>query len=306
MINRVPLSGNNLTLSVEFDGVDEPRRAIQWRSATPDYFRTIGIPLREGRTVAETDTAAAPLVAVIDDRLAHSLWPGQSAVGKRFRVTFPAQPTVTGEIVGVVGNIRHQGLDSQEDRQIYFSYQQFTDGRTALIVRMTGGVRSIAPSVQEAIRTLDPEQPVYDVGTMDDMLARSAAPRWLNMAVVAAFAMSSLLLAAVGLYGVIALGVTERVREFGVRLALGASPSEVARLVVGQAAILIMCGAVPGLVVAVMLTRGIQGLVYGISPLDPASFAAAGLVLLAVALVASYIPARRAAHSDPTAALRGD
>jgi predicted permease len=304
MVNRVPLSGNNLTLNVEFDG--GALRSIQWRSATPEYFSTIGIPLRDGRTFSERDAASAPLAGIIDERLARSLWPDQRAVGRRFRVTFPGQAPTDGEVVGVVGNVRHQGLDSQEDRQIYFNYRQFTDGRMALVVRTSGDAGAMTAAVLQAIRTLDAEQPVYDVSVMTDVLARSTAPRWFNLAIVATFAISSLVLASVGLYGVMAFGVTERAREFGVRLALGASPSDVARLVVRQGAILVGCGVVPGLAAALALTRGMRGLVYGISPLDPVSFAAAAIVLFGVALAASYVPARRAALSDPTHALRGD
>ena len=304
MVNRVPLSGNNLTLSVEFDG--GAPRTVQWRSATSEYFSTIGIPLREGRTFSERDVASAPLVGIIDERLARSLWPGQRAVGKRFRVTFPGQAPTDGEIVGVVGNIRHQGLDSQEDRQIYFNYRQFTDGRGALVVRTSGDAGAMTPAVRHAIRTLDADQPVYDVGVMTDVLARSTAPRWFNLAIVATFAISSLVLASVGLYGVIAFGVTERAREFGVRLALGASPSEVARLVVRKGATLAACGMAIGLAGAVALTRGMATLLYGVSPLDPASYVAAAALLLFVALAASYVPARRAALSDPTQVLRGD
>ena len=304
MVNRVPLSGNNLTLNVEFE--DGAARTIQWRSATPDYFSTMGIPLRDGRTFSAHDAASAPLVGIIDERLARSLWPGQRAVGRRFRVAFPGQAPANGEVIGVVGNIRHQGLGSQEDRQIYFNYRQFTDGRTALVVRTSSDALAMAPAVVQTIRTIDPEQPVYDVNVMTDVMARSAAPRWFNLAIVATFAISSLVLACVGLYGVIAFGVTERAREFGVRLALGASPSGVARLVVRKGATLAACGMALGLVGAFALTRGMATLLYGITPLDPASYVAAAALLIFVALAASYVPARRAALSDPTQVLRGD
>jgi len=205
-----------------------------------------------------------------------------------------------------VGNIHHRGLDTDDDRQIYFSYQQFTDGRIALVVRSHGDVRAIAPAVSQAIRSLDPEQPVYDMRTMDEVLARSAAPRSLNMTIIGVFAVSSLLLAGVGLYGVIAYGVTQRTREFGVRMALGAVPSEMSRLVLRKGTVLALSGAALGLGGAIVLARGMESLLYGVAPLDPVSFAAAAALLLGVALAASYFPARRAALTDPTQSLRAE
>ena len=306
MVNRVPLTANNMVMPIEFEGVAGQPIPLQSRSVTPAYFSTMSIPVRDGRVFTEGDSAKSPLVSIIDERLARTLWPGQTAVGKRFRVAFPGQPPTTGEIVGVVGTIRHRGLDSDDDRQIYFNYHQFTDGRIALVVRGRSEVRALTPAVLQAIRSLDPEQPVYDVSTMDDVLERSAAERWLNLAVIVVFAVSSLLLAGVGLYGVIAYGVTERTREFGLRIALGAMPAEVSRLVLRKGAILAGIGAALGLGGAVALVRGMASLLYGVSPLDPVTFAAAAGLLVVVALTASYFPARRAALSDPAGTLRAD
>jgi putative ABC transport system permease protein len=304
MVNRLPLAGNDLAMAFEFEGVTGAPVPLQSRSVTPDYFRTLSIPVREGRVFTERDSANAPLVTVLDERVARTLWPGQSAVGKRYRVSLPGQPPTWGEIVGVVGNIRHRGLDTDDDRQIYFNYEQFTDGRTALVVRGRGDTRAMTPAVVQAIRSLDPEQPVYDIRTMDDVLARSAAPRSLNLGIIGVFALSSLLLAGVGLYGVIAHGVTQRTREFGVRMALGAMPSDLSRLVLRKGSVLAVCGAALGLGGAIVLARGMESLVYGVAPLDPISFAAAAALLFGVALAASYVPARRAALTDPADALR--
>jgi putative ABC transport system permease protein len=278
---------------------------VQSRSVTSDYFTTLRIPLREGRVFTERDSATAPLVGILDERLAASLWRNDSAIGKRFQVAFPGQPPASGQVVGVVGNIRHQRLDSNEDRQVYFSYQQFTDGRIALVVRSQSDVRAIAPTVVQTIHDLDPEQPVYDVGTMDDVLARSAAERWLNTAVIGTFATCALLLAGVGLYGVIAYGVTQRIREFGVRIALGAAPARISGLVLGEGLVLAATGAAIGLGAAVALSRVMRNLLYGVTALDPLSVASATAVLLVVAIVASYLPARRAALSPPAESLRG-
>jgi putative ABC transport system permease protein len=306
MVNRLPLAGNDLDMAFELEGVTGNPVSLQSRSVTPDYFRTMSIQVHEGRVFNERDSARAPLVSVVDERVARTLWPGQSAVGKRYRVSLPGQQPTWGEIVGVVGNIHHRGLDTEDDRQVYFSYQQFTDGRIALVVRSRGDVGAIAPAVLQAIRSLDPEQPVYDVRTMDDVLARSAAPRSLNMAIIGVFAVSSLLLAAVGLYGVIAYGVTQRSREFGVRMALGAVPSDISRLVLRKASVLVASGAASGLGGAIALAQGMKSLLYEVPPLDPLSFAAAAALLLGVALAASYFPGRRAALTDPTHALQAE
>jgi putative ABC transport system permease protein len=292
-------------MAVEFEG-EAGARSVQCRSVTPDYFRAMSIPVYEGRVLSESDSAKAPLVGVIDDRLARTLWPGANAVGKRFRVALPGQPSASGEIVGVVGNIRHAGLESESDRQLYVSYRQFTDGRTALVVRAQGDVRALAPAVVQAIRDLDPQQPVYDVRTMDDVESRSVAQRWLNTAIVAAFAVSALLLAGIGLYGVVAYGVTQRRREFGVRMALGADPSGVSLLVLRKGTTIAASGAALGLAGAALLVRGMTSLLYAIPPLDPVTFGSATAVLFAVAAAASYLPAHRAARIDPACALRAE
>ncbi len=304
MVNRVPLAGNDLAMALTFEGAEGAPRVVQSRSATPDYFTTLGIPLRQGRIFTDRDSATAPLVAIIDERLAAALWRNETAIGKQFQVAFPGQPPASGRIVGVVGAIRHQRLDSDEDRQVYFSYQQFTDGRIALMVRSQSDVRALVPAVVQTIHNLDPEQPVYDVRTLDDVLARSAAERWLNTAIIGIFAASALLLAGVGLYGVIAYGVTQRVREFGLRIALGAAPSRIAALVLGEGLVLAGTGVGIGLGAAVGLSRGIRNLLYRVAPLDPLSVASAIAVLFAVAIVASYLPARRAALSPPAETLR--
>jgi putative ABC transport system permease protein len=305
MVNRLPLTANNLLMDAQFER-QTGTRSVQCRSVTPDYFRTMDIPVRAGRVFSERDGATAPLVGVIDERLARTLWPGDRAVGKRFRITLPGQAPASGEIIGVVGTIRHGGLDSEGDRQLYVSYRQFTDGRIALVVRGRDDVRALVPAVLGAIRGVDPEQPVYDVRTMDEVRARSAAPRWLSTVIIGAFAVSALLLAGIGLYGVVAYGVTQRGREFGVRLALGAVPSDVLRLVIGNGTKIAVYGTALGLAGALVLVRAMGSLLYAIPPLDPLTFGSATAMLFAVAATASYLPARRAARTDPARALRAD
>ena len=306
MVNRLPLSGNNQVLAFEFEGMNGPPLSLQSRSVTPDYFRTMRIAIREGRAFTELDGASSPLVGVIDTRAATALWPGQSAIGKRYRVSLPGQKTSWGQIVGVVDTVHHSGLEFDDDRQMYFSHHQFTDGRMALVVRSRDDVRALAPSVIQAVQSVDRDQPVYDVRTMNEVVGRSVTPRWLIMAMLGFFAMSSLLLATVGLYGVVAYTVAQRAREFGVRLALGAARSDVLRLVVARGSRLAAIGAVIGLGATVLLAVGMERMLYGVAPLDPVSFAASGAGLFGVALLASYLPARRASLTDPARTLRAD
>jgi predicted permease len=306
MVNRLPLAGNNLVLPFELESAPGQSVTLQVRSVTPDYFRTMSIPVLQGRALDERDSATAPLAGVVDERAARTLWPGENAIGQRFRVTVPGRQPAWGEIVGVVPRIHDQGLDKDDNGQMYLGYHQFTDGRIALVVRTHADAGAMTTAVVQALRSVDPDQPVYDVRTMDEVLARSAAERWLNMAIVVAFAGASLLLAGAGLYGVIASSVTDRRREFGVRLALGATRSDVSRLVLRTGAALAGTGAALGLGGAVALVRGMESLLYGVPGFDPVSFAAAGALLFAVALTASYLPARRAALTDPARTLRAE
>jgi putative ABC transport system permease protein len=306
MVNRLPLAGNNFVLPFELESAPGKSVALQVRSVTPDYFRTMSIPLLRGRALDERDGAMAPLAGIVDERAARTLWRGENAIGQRFRVTVPGRQPAWGQIVGIVPRIHDQGLDKDDNGQMYLGYRQFTDGRIALVVRTHADAGAMTAAVVRAIRTVDADQPLYDVRTMDDVLARSAAGRWLNMAIIVAFAGASLLLAGAGLYGVIASSVTDRRREFGVRLALGASPSDVSRLVLRKGAALAGTGAALGLGGAVALVRSMESLLYGVPRFDPVSFAAAGALLFAVALTASYLPARRAALIDPARTLRAD
>jgi ABC-type antimicrobial peptide transport system permease subunit len=198
------------------------------------------------------------------------------------------------------------GLENDSDRQIYFSHHQFTDGRIVLVAKSRSDARAAIPVVLQGIRELDPEQPVYEVRTMEDVIGRSTAQRRINLAVLVVFAGSSLLLACVGLYGVIAHGVTQRIKEFGVRLALGATPAELSRMVVRKGATLAALGAGLGLGGAVALALSMRSLLFGVQPLDPISFFAAAALLSSVALVSSYLPARQAARTQPVEALRAE
>jgi putative ABC transport system permease protein len=318
MVNRLPLAGVAQigTLELEAGGRENVTLpSVDWRTATPDYFRAIGIPLIEGRTFAATDTDSAPLVGIVDERLARLVWPGQSPIGKRFRIPVPGSaiaftvragdmPWAT--VIGVVGHIRHDGLDDEGRPQVYWGHLQRAQDRMVLVARTVGDPRAIAPSIIRALHDVDPEQPVYDVRSMEEVVERTLSQRWLNTALLAAFAMAALLLSSIGLYGVIAFGVTQRTREFGIRLALGADRLDITRHVVRQGAMLALVGAIIGLAMAALLTQGMRSLLYGIDSADLTSYAIATGVLIVVALVASYLPARRAATVDPATTLRAE
>jgi putative ABC transport system permease protein len=322
LVNRLPLAGGAQINELEFETAGQPSQAggslhegFDTRTVTPDYFQTLGIRLIEGRPFTDHDTqvipvpgmsgALMPATGIVDDRIARRFWPGQSAVGKRFRfAVLPGMPWI--EIVGVAGHIRHDGLDVDPRPQVYFNYLQRPQDRMALVVRTDQDPRALIPATLDAIRAVDAEQPVYDVGTMEDVVERSTAQRWLNMIMVTVFAAIALLLASVGVYGVVAYGVNERRREFGIRLALGAERAAVARLVVWQGTVLAIAGSAIGFIAAVFVARAIESLLYGIRASDPPSFMTALGLLVSVALLASYMPARRAASVDPAITLRSE
>jgi putative ABC transport system permease protein len=307
MVNRLPLGGVAQIGSIQFENVDSGETRLpsaDWRTVTPGYFEALGIPLRAGRTFTDHDGEGAPPVGIVDDRIARTLWPGRTALGRRFRIPFGDLPWV--EIVGVVGHVRHDSLDVDLRPQVYWPYGQRAQDRMVLVVRGGADARGLVSGVVGAVREVDPQQPLYDVRTMDEVVERSLSQRWLSTALLGAFAGVSLLLASVGVYGVVAFGVARRVREFGIRMALGAGRADVTRLVVRQGTALAAAGTLAGLAAAALLSGAMESLVYGVRPRDAASFAVSALVLLGVAALASYLPARRAASVDPSVTLRSD
>jgi predicted lysophospholipase L1 biosynthesis ABC-type transport system permease subunit len=241
-------------------------------------------------------------VAIVDDRLAPETWPGQSAIGKRVR----RWDGVWCAVVGVVGHIHANGVDVDPRPQIYWSHHQVTYDRMVLVVRGNTGSSSLTEAVTDAVHGLDAEQPLYDVRSMDAVVGRSLVQRRLTTALIAAFGAIALVLAAVGLYGVVSYGVTQRGREFGVRLALGASPGDVTRFVVRDGLSMAVVGSAIGLVAAFALGGVMSTLIFGVTSHDVISLVGATAVLFGVAALASYLPARRAAAIDPAVTLRAE
>ncbi len=303
MGNRLPLEGSSGLSTIEFERSNQQLgniEATDETTVTPDYFRAMGIPVLQGRSFTEQDTTNAPLVAVVDEQVARLAWPGESPIGKRVR-SGPNSPWA--EVVGVVGHIRHESLDSDQRLQIYWNYLQRARN-LVMVVRTSGDARLLVNPVIGAIKAVDPDQPAYAVSTMTEVLDQSLAIRWFNTVVVSLFAGSSLFLAMVGIYGVIAWTVRQRTREIGVRMALGAQRGSVLALVLRGGLKLAGAGIVLGLIGAMALSRLLRSLLFGVGPTDPVTFAAVPVLLVSAALLACWLPARRAARADPVEALR--
>jgi len=278
---------------------------------TSQYLRVMGIPLLEGRFFTEHDTLASAPVVVIDEVMAKHLFPGQDAVGKQFSLLIigPVQ------IVGVVGHVKHWGLDADDTAkirdEIYFPFMQIPDkfmsegvAGLTLVVRTAPDPLSVVSAVRAQVAGPTEDQPIFGVQTMEQIISGSLAERRFTMVLLIIFASTALVLAAVGIYGVMSYAVSRRTHELGVRLALGASRSEILRLVVGEGMVLAAIGNVVGLAAALALTRLLASLLYGVRPTDPETLAAVSLLLGGIALLACYIPARRATKVDPLVALR--
>ena len=305
MVNRLPLGGGNQTAGVQIDGVtgdDAP--SVQTRTVTPDYFRALEIPIKEGRSFTAADRADAPLVVVIDERLARAVWPRTSPIGNRLRET--AGDERWGTIVGVVGHIRHTTLEEESSPQVYWNYTQRGQDRMAMVVKTSGDPAALTRSVGTAVRSADPDQPIYDVRRLDEVIDRSLGHRWLQTVLLGVFAGVALVLASIGAYGVIAYGVGQRLREYGVRMALGARRQDVVAMVVRRGGTLFVLGALAGLALAGLSVRVLSTLVYGVGPRDALSFVLATVVLFVMSMVACYVPARRAARVEPSVALRSE
>jgi putative ABC transport system permease protein len=276
--------------------------AADYRDVTPNYFVTMGIPLINGRIFSQQDNLDRPRVVVIDETLARRFFPNEDPIGKHLEVPDAARPA--REIAGVVGAVRDTGFDQQPRPTIYFPSLQSPDQTMSLVVRTTLPPASILPAIKSAIWSVDKNQPVFDVRSMDEIISGNVSAQRLAFLLLGVFAFLALALAAIGIYGVTSYLVSERTHEIGVRMALGAQPLDVSRLVLRHGAKLVFIGVFAGAVAALALTRLLTNLLFGVSASDPWTFVGVGLLLMVVAVVASYIPARRAMRVDPMVALR--
>jgi len=272
---------------------------------TPGYLQTMQIPLRIGRELTAQDLADVVPVALISETFARRYWPGEAPLGKRIK--FPgsaARPQPWRTIVGVVSDVKQYGVDRESTMQLYLPQAQFPVSFLSLTVRTTGDPVEMVNAVRNEIRGVDPDQAVFEVSTMEGLLAEAIAKRRFVMLLIAIFAALALILAAIGIYGAMAYSVAQRTQEIGVRMALGAQARDVLRLVVGQGLRLVLIGVGIGLIAAFGLTRLMATLLFGVEASDPLTFASIATLLVVVALLACWLPARRATKIDPLLALR--
>jgi putative ABC transport system permease protein len=274
-----------------------------WRVVTKDYFKTIGLPLLAGRTFTDQDQIAKPWRAVISKRLADLLWPGQDPIG-RTAILWKGQSQVRGEIVGVVGNMRERGLENDPTLAVYFPAGGTAGTSLQLVLYTRGEPMAAVPAIRSLVTSIDPNLPVSNVRTLEDVVDASVATRRVTMLLLVTFAGVALVLALAGVYGVLAYTISRRTSEIGVRIALGAQHGRVLRLVVAQGMRPVLAGVAVGLAATLWLSRLMSSLLFEIQPYDPLTYLVVAAVLMAVAALACYIPARRVLRIDPAIALR--
>jgi len=303
-VSELPLGELKNMGSFDIQGKPTPRGQdgphADWRSASPGYFRAMGISLVRGRIFADRDGATAPPVVVIDEEAARH-WPAGDAIGARISID---NPDVWREIVGIVRSVRHDALDRPPRGTVYFPLAQRPTPTVFAVVNTVHDPASVAAAARATIRGLDPELPIYDVRSLENRLSDSLGRRRIAMWLLVAFGSLALALAAIGVYGVLAYDVSQRKREIGIRMALGADPSRVLQMVLASGFTLTIVGIGIGVGLAAAAARAASGLLFGVSPYDPVTYAAFAAVLVATAIAAAYVPARRATTVDPMTALR--
>ena len=302
----LPMSGVDNSWAFDIEG--RPAKApglydiTNYRPVSADYFETIGIPVERGRTFDHTDNEDSPLIVVVNNSMARTYWNQQNPVGQRLR--FGDQKWRT--IVGVVGNVHHEGLGTKPEPEMYIPYGQIpnVESRPTIVLRTSIEPTNVTSALRKAVSEVDASVPLDQIETMKQIISVSLGEPRFRTAVLSIFAILALFVASIGLYGVMSYLMSQRTREFGIRVAVGASSGDLLRLVLGQATKLVCIGICLGLVGAMLLARSIASLLYGITPFDTATLTSVSLLLAVVALLASYIPARRAASVDPIVALR--
>jgi putative ABC transport system permease protein len=310
-VSGLPLGGSRFGFSFEIAGrppvTPAQQPSIELRIVTADYLKTMGIPLRLGRGIEASDTASAPPVVVLSESAARRYFPGEDPLGQRLKIGMrTSQGSAGGEIVGVVGDVKDGGLAADSLPTAYLPYAQTPFGTLDVLVRTATSPLALLSAAQGVVRELDPELALARVRTLDDVVARSISEPRFYTVLLGAFATIALLLAAIGIFGVLSYAVVQRSREIGIRVALGAHPAQVLGLVLRQALLLSATGVAAGLVGALLLGRALSSLLFQLSPRDPATLACVAGLLVFVALVASYLPARQATRVDPLVALRSE
>jgi putative ABC transport system permease protein len=312
VVTDIPLFGGSST-GVEIDGRPAPlpgqRPLVDYRMISPDYFTAMGVGLIQGRAFSLYDTEDAPGVVIINQTMAARFFPGENPIGKRIGLS--GSPRDWREIVGVAGDVRNYGVDADVKPEVYVPFFQNAPGYLAamastmnVVVRSTNAPSALTTALLQQVQALDKDQPVSEIRTMESYLSESMAQRRFNMFLLGVFGALALVLAAVGIYGVIAYTVTQRTHEMGIRIALGARGGDILKLIFASAMLTTVAGIAIGLAAALALTRLLGSLLYQVTATDPFVYASITLLLLVVAIVATYIPARRAMKVDPITALR--
>jgi putative ABC transport system permease protein len=322
----LPLGNNGWQTGFVVDGRPRPPRdqtpLMEACLVTPDYFRAMNIPLKRGRYFTDQDNrawiagkdlsqleeverdVAGMNAIVIDEEFARRYWPNEDPIGKRIAMGKEERPMFL-TVLGVVGRVKMEGLSQDSNRvQGYFPFAQNPSSDMTVVLKATGDPNQLIAAVRQQVKTIDPDQPIYSIRTMDEIRAESVAPERLNLTLLSIFAGIALVLAIVGIYGVMSYSVTQRTHEIGIRMAIGAQPRDVFRMVIGQGMMLALIGVGIGLAGAFGLTRLMTTMLFGVEPTDPATFAAIAVLLTGVALVACYVPGRRATKVDPVVSLR--
>ncbi len=310
MAFSLPIDGSNWnSIFIAADKPVPPRAELPSSAFTPvseGYFETMGIRLLQGRGFTPADVDASPRVTVVNETLANRLWPGESPIGKRIKQGWPEDENPWRDVVGLVADVKMNGVDQNTPMQAYLPIQQEPMRSIAVVARTRGNPLSQGQAIESTIHSIDPEIVVYRIMTMDQLRGDALAQQRLTMALLGGFAILALLLAAVGIYGVMSYTVTQRTHDIGIRMALGARPADVLRLVVGQGAVVALAGVLIGLGAALALTRLMSGLLFGVGAADPPTYGVISVVLVVVAVIACYLPARRATKVDPVIALRSE
>ncbi|HYX42498.1 MAG TPA: FtsX-like permease family protein, partial [Pyrinomonadaceae bacterium] len=302
----VPLSGGALqtVISREGQALNAEPISVDLNIVAPRYFETLALPLKQGRDFNAQDRTGAPAVVIINETTARKLWPGENPLGKRFIMNRGLKDNVALEVVGVAPDVKYGTLFEHPRLFLYLPVAQNYNSQMRLHVRASGDPHKLVAAVKQATQALDKNLPLADVTTLDEQLNFSLTPQRIAATLVGVFGLLALALAAIGLYGLVSYSVAQRTHELGVRLALGAQTGDVLRLVLREGLHLSLIGIAVGLLIAAGVTRLLASLLYGVSALDPLTYGGVALVLLAVALIASYVPARRAMKVDPMVALR--
>jgi putative ABC transport system permease protein len=306
-IDSVPLNHSRNLNQVIFEGRDlrgSDPTLVEASTVSPGYFHLLGLPLVHGRLFTDQDNENAPQVAIVNDAFARTWWPNDNPVGKRVKLSALSTATSWTTVVGVIADARTESLEEEDVPQIYKCLFQRPDNELVLFMRGRLDPARIPDEARVAVESINPELPVFGAATLSDVVSGALSQRRFSMEMVLIFALTALLLAALGIYGTISYLVSERTHEIGIRLALGATRTKILGMILRQGLELAIAGAAVGLAGALIVSHLMAGLLYGVMPTDPLTFVGVTFVLTGVALAACYIPARRAMRVDPLVALR--